>query len=127
MNSGGAYGREVILDVTAASSSSFTRRRIEEFLVDLCGQLRLERADLHFWDYDDPAERDAAPSHLRGVSAVQFVTTSTVVVHTLDDSRQVLINVFGCGEVDSAVVERVAVGHFGGRVASVHSIGRGHA
>lgn len=121
------YGREVLLDVVDADPAKFTRASIEEFLGRLCGALYLERADLHFWDYDTPEERAEAPAHLRGVSAVQFVTTSTVVVHTLDESKQVLINVFGCGEIDAAVVERVAVSHFGGRVAAMHSIERGRA
>lgn len=120
------YGREVLLDVVEADPSKFTRFDIEAFLAQLCHDLRLERADLHFWDYA-PEMRAEAPAHLKGVSAVQFVTTSTVVVHTLDVTRQVLINVFGCGEIDAAVVERVAIQHFGGRVASMHSIERGRA
>ncbi len=119
------YGREVLLDIVDANPEAFTRKAIEAFLIDLCATLRLERADLHFWDYEGPEEYDAAPAHLRGVSAVQFITTSTVVVHTIDVTRQVSVNVFGCGEIDAGAAERVVIRHFGGRVASMHSVERG--
>lgn len=56
---------------------------------------------------------------------MQFVTTSTVVVHTLDESRQVLVNVFGCGEIDERVACQVTAAWFGGKVGSMHSIERG--
>lgn len=121
------YGREVILDVYDANSALFTRSNIETYFIKLCDALRLERADLHFWDYDNDEERSAAPAHLKGVSAIQFVTTSSVVVHTLDETRQVLINVFGCGEIDAAVTERVTIEHFGGHIANIHSITRGYS
>ncbi len=119
------YGREILLDLVDCRPTAQNRSAIQAFLIELCDTLRLTRADLHFWDYEDPKEYAAAPAHLRGVSAVQFITTSDVVIHTVDDSRQVLINVFACGEVDAAVVERIAVRHFGGRIASMHSIERG--
>ena len=121
------YGREVILDVYDANSALFTRSHIESYFVKLCDALRLERADLHFWDYDDPEERAAAPAHLKGVSAIQFVTTSSVVIHTLDETRQVLVNVFGCGEIDASVVERITIEYFGGHVANMQSIARGYS
>lgn len=122
-----SYGREILLDVVEADPNKFTREYIEAYFEYLCNALRLKRATLHFWDYDTQEERDAAPAHLKGVSAVQFVTTSSIVVHTLDESRQVLVNVFACGEVDAAVVERATTSYFGGRVASMHSIERGHS
>lgn len=110
------YGREVILDVAGADVSKFQRRNIRAYLEDLCDKLGLERADLHFWGYDDAAERAKAPAHLQGESAVQFVTTSSIVVHTLDATRQVLINVFGCGEIDGQCVVNTTLDHFGGYV-----------
>lgn len=124
---GTSYGREVLLDVVEATPDKFTRENIKAYLEHLCSVLRLERADLHFWDYDDQADRDAAPPHLKGVSAVQFVTTSSIVLHTLDESRQILVNLFACGEVDAAVVERATIRFFGGRIASMHSIERGRS
>lgn len=119
------YGHEVIVDVREADVERFNRSSIETFLGVLCSGLRLERASFHFWDYETQEERDGAPAHLRGVSAVQFVMTSTIVIHTLDASRQVLLNVFACGEVDAEIVQRITLEAFGGRVASCHSIQRG--
>ena len=124
---GSSYGREVLVDVVCADPRRFTREHIENYLEHVCSRLRLERADLHFWDYDGPDERALAPPHLKGVSAVQFVTTSCIVIHTLDETRQVMVNVFACGEVDASVVERATTRFFGGHVACMHSIERGRA
>jgi len=120
-----SYGREIILDIDGCDIDTFTRPRIRDFLVELCDVLRLERADLHFWDYGDLEAKADAPAHLKGVSAVQFIMTSTIVVHTLDETKQVLINVFGCGEIDAAVVERITIKYFGGRIAKMYSLERG--
>lgn len=119
------YGHEVIVDVREADVERFNRPNIEKFLAELCNELGLERASFHFWEYETQRERDEAPAHLRGVSAVQFVTTSTIVIHTLDASEQVLLNVFACGDVDAAIVRRITLERFGGRIASCHSIQRG--
>lgn len=119
------YGHEVILDVVDADPTFFTRAHIRRYLIELCGHLGLEREDLHFWDYANPEEKARAPAHLKGTTAVQFVTTSSIVIHTLDDARQVLVNVFGCGDIDPDVVQVVTLWHFHGRVVRRHLIERG--
>lgn len=110
------YGKEVALDVRDADPSKFTRDAIEDFMVDLCGALGLVRGPLYFWDYENPDEKAEAPPHLKGTTAVQFVTTSSIVIHTLDDLRSVFLNVFACGEVSYEVVKTVTLKHFGGDV-----------
>lgn len=80
------YGYSSSLDMIKCDSSMFTRDSIEQFLIALCSEIDMEREDLHFWDYEnDPEGHAAAPAHLRGVSAVQFIRTSSVVIHTLDE------------------------------------------
>lgn len=121
------YGYSSIIDVVECDSANFTRERIESFLVVLCDAIDMEREDLHFWDYeDDPEGYAAAPAHLRGVSAVQFIKTSSIVIHSLDDLQTVFIDLFSCKQYDPEIVRRVVERHFAGRIRSSQTFVRGY-
>ena len=121
-----AYGMELILDLRNADVAKFSREAIDGYFETLCSALGLERADLHFWDYEEDEDaKAAAPPHLKGVSAIQFVTTSSIVVHTLDDLGAVLVNIFSCGTFDPEVAERITLKAFGGEVFCRQTIVRG--
>lgn len=101
------YGKELILDLHNCQCGRVTRNQLWIFFRDLCELISMEREDLHFWDYvgrDD--EYCEAPTHLKGTSAVQFIKTSNITIHTLDEMRRVYLNVFSCKpfEPDAVVV-----------------------
>jgi S-adenosylmethionine/arginine decarboxylase-like enzyme len=111
------YGYSTILDLVEADSTKFTRENIERFLAELCDRIDMVREDLYFWDYeDDPVGYAIAPAHLRGISAVQFIKTSSIVIHTLDDKKAVFIDLFSCKLYDPRILSDLAVLRFGGRV-----------
>ena len=119
------YGYSSVLDVVDCNPDTFTRDSIEQFVVGLCEAIDMEREDLHFWDYeDDPEGYAAAPAHLRGVSAVQFIKTSSIVIHTLDDLKVVFIDLFSCKEYEPYTVSAIAQSHFEGRVRSLKTFAR---
>ena len=120
------YGKELILDLHHCDPTTYaTRDQIESFIADLCAAIDMKREDLHWWDYEgEPAEYEAAPAHLKGTSAVQFITTSTIVIHTLDDLRRVYINIFSCKDFDAGAVMRMAVGHFKGEIVGQTELDR---
>lgn len=119
------YGYSSVLDVVECDSGTFTRESIERFMIELCDTIDMEREDLHFWDYEgDPEGYAAAPTHLRGVSAVQFIKTSSIVIHTLDDLRVVFIDLFSCKEYDPHVVKALVESHFKGEVLSFKTFAR---
>ena len=63
-----AYGMELVLDLKNADTSRFTRENIESYLEVLCTGLGLERAELHFWDYEgDEEAKKQAPSDSKGL------------------------------------------------------------
>jgi S-adenosylmethionine/arginine decarboxylase-like enzyme len=85
----------------------------------------MQREDIHFWDYkDDPEEKEKAPRHLKGTSCVQFITTSNITIHTLDDLKKVFINVFSCKDFNSKVVCDFTLEYFGGHVANLKEVKR---
>ncbi len=119
------YGYSSVLDVVECDSSTFTRVSIEEFLVALCDAIVMEREDLHFWDYEgDPEGYEVAPSHLRGVSAVQFIKTSSVVIHTLDELDTVFLDLFSCKPYDVNKVIGIVESHFKGDVYMCQTFAR---
>jgi len=91
------YGKELILDIHECNINMFTREKLCEFFEILCDKIDMERCDLYFWDYDDcPEEYKKASDHLKGRSAIQFISTSNITVHTLDVLKKVFINIFSC-------------------------------
>ncbi len=96
------YGTELILDLHECDASKFTRQGIESFFEELCDLINMERCDLHFWD-DVGVLVDEQQTHpkTKGTSAVQFILTSTIVVHTLELLQTVYVNVFSCKSFDT--------------------------
>ena len=119
------YGFELILDLHSCDAGKFTRKSIEEYMVAICEAIGMEREDLHFWDYEGvPAEDLPKEAHLLGTSAVQFITTSNIVIHTLDLLRAVYINIFTCKEFDEKVAEQITKEWFGAKECRAHFIER---
>ena len=109
----GKYGIELILDLHDCDKSKFTRDSITEYFERLCVLIDMQREALHFWDDEGVPEEDKQTSpHTQGTSAVQFILTSSIVIHTLDQPRAVYINIFSCKEYDPIVAEKFSVEWF---------------
>jgi S-adenosylmethionine decarboxylase len=97
-----AYGLELILDLHDCDVSRFNRRSIRSFVKELCELIDMERCVLHFWDdVGVPEEERQRNPKTKGTSAVQFILTSTVVIHTLDLLQIAFVNIFSCKEFDT--------------------------
>ena len=96
------YGKELILDLHDCDTGSFNREGIDEFFLQLCGLIDMQQCERFFWDYDGlPNEYENAPEHLKGTTAVQFITTSNITIHTLDVLKKAYVNIFSCKDFDS--------------------------
>ena len=102
-----AYGVELILDLHDCDSSRFTRSSIEDFFGELCELIDMKQCELYFWDDIGvlPEEQQTDP-RTKGTSAVQFILTSSIVIHTLDLMRAVYVNVFSCKAFDTSETAR---------------------
>ncbi len=108
------YGKELILDLHECDVNTFTRESIGAFFDVLCTSIGMKVEDRHFWDDEGlaPEECQTNPKTC-GVSAVQFILTSTIVVHSLTKLRKVYINVFSCKDFDQSEALKLAVKWFG--------------
>lgn len=91
------YGYELILDLHNCDPETFNRRSIDTFFTKLCDAIDMEKCEVHFWDdVGVPPEEQQTEPHTKGTSAVCFILTSTIVVHTLDILKAVYVNIFSC-------------------------------
>lgn len=117
------YGQELILDLHECKPETFTAKNIEEFCLKLCEVIDMNPEDFHIWA-SDPADYDTDPPHLHGVSAVQFITTSNLTIHTLPKLGQAYINIFSCKGFDADVAAEFTKDWFNGEIVSQHVIER---
>ncbi len=91
------YGEELVMDLHDCKIKRHTRKNIKKYFIELCKLIDMKRGPLHFWDYKG-AEKEykVAPPHLKGISAVQFIYTSNITIHTLDDMKNLYVNIFSC-------------------------------
>ena len=120
-----AYGKELIIDMHKCDKYYFNRRNINNFFDLVCKATDMKKEKLCWWDdLYTPAEEKQTEPHLAGTSAVQFIKTSNITIHTLDLLGNVYINFFSCKSYDSRKVIRIAKKIFKGKVVSVVIIER---
>ncbi len=112
------YGKELILDIHNSNPEKFNRRSLRKYLKGVCELIKMERCKIVWWDdlHTPESEKETEP-HLVGTTAVQFIKTSNITIHSLDILRRVYINIFSCKDFDSSAAVRFSVEFFGGKVA----------
>ena len=131
------YGKELILDLVNCNSDKFNRKDISEYYRQVMILANVEAGDLHFWDYEGfwrnlwwrlfyPEElKENAPSHIKGTTAVQFILTSSIVIHALDDLKTLYVNLFSCDDFDDLRIREFTEQYFEGLVVQSKTISRG--
>lgn len=94
------YGVELILDLHECDPSTFTKDHLERYIVEVCSLIDMERHGEPMYWLDD-----SGIPHLNGVSAVQFIKTSTLVLHCMDIMKVSYVNIFSCKEFDTEVAK----------------------
>lgn len=108
-----AYGYELVMDLHRCDPALFTRASLEGYFKRVCNGIGMKREDLHFWDDQGlPPEKCQTNPKTKGTSAVQFIITSSIVVHCLDLLKAVYVNVFSCKPYDRDFVEAITITWF---------------
>jgi len=119
------YRKELILDLVHCNPVLFTRKVIRVYFKKVCILIDMERGKLCWWDdlYTPEEEKETEP-HLVGTSAVQFIRTSNITIHTLDILKRVYINIFSCKDFDEKVAIAFSKDWFQGDIKSKKIIRR---
>ena len=119
------YGFELIIDLHGCDISTFNRESLDGYFEKLCKAIDMKKCERYFWDdVGLPEEQKQTSPHTKGSSAVQFILTSSIVIHTLDLLEAVYINIFSCKSFDAKVAERITKEWFGAKECSSHLIER---
>lgn len=119
------YGKELVLDLHNCNAKKFKRITIKKFFRDLCSLIDMRPCELFWWDdYGLPPEECQSEPHLKGTSAVQFIMTSNITIHTLDLLGSVYLNIFSCKDFDAKKATEFSRKFFEGKVAKVTTIDR---
>lgn len=120
------YGKELILDLSDCDVETFTRESIGNYFDELCKLIDMQAEDRYFWDDEGlPPEQCQTNPKTCGVSAVQFILTSTIVVHSLTKLRQVFINIFSCKDFRVDLARDLTLRWFGAGTYNETTVIRG--
>lgn len=101
------YGIELILDMHKCDTSTFTKENLSKYFIELCELMGMKpHGEPMFW------HDDSNRPHLKGVSGIQFIETSNIVVHALELLETVFVNIFSCKEFDTKVAEEFTKNFF---------------
>lgn len=119
------YGFELIMDLHGCDISKFNRESLDGYFEKVCKAIDMQKCERYWWDdVGVPKEERQTSPHTKGTSAVQFILTSTIVVHTLDELKAVYVNVFSCKSFDREVAEQVTKDWFSAKENKTHFIER---
>ena len=119
------YGFELLLDLHGCDVSKFNRSSLRKYFARLCKAIDMKRCELYFWDdVSVPVKEKQTLPHTKGTSAVQFILTSNITIHTLDLLKAAYINVFSCKAYDSKVAEKITKEWFGAKKCNARFIER---
>ncbi len=92
----GDFGMELAIDLHHCGSDKMTISSLLDFLKQL---LVISDMTAH----GDPVIWDARESdelHIKGYSIIQLIKTSSIVIHTMDKTNLICINLFSCKPFD---------------------------
>ena len=113
------YGHELILDIHNCNPETFNRNSLKGFFKTLCILINMERGELYFWDdFRVPIEKRQTNPKTMGTSAVQFILTSNITIHTLYKLKSVYLNIFSCKEFEPRIIEDFSIKWFEGKIVS---------
>jgi S-adenosylmethionine decarboxylase len=119
------YGFELILDLHNCSVDTFNRKSIDLFFKHICAAIKMKRCKRYFWDdIGVPLEEQQFLPHTKGTSAVQFILTSTIVIHTLEILQSAYVNIFSCKKFDHKLAKNVTKDWFKAKECRSHFIER---
>ena len=101
------YGKELILDLHGCDIITFNKNSINRFFIELCDLIKMERVQSHWWE-----DHEATEKHLQGISAIQFIKTSNITIHTITLMSNVYLNIFSCSDFDPKEAEKFSKNFF---------------
>ena len=111
------YGMELVLDLHECDVSTFNRESLDKYFGELCEAIDMTQCERFWWDdIGVPEEEQQQSPHTKGTSAVQFILTSSIVIHTLELTGKAYVNIFSCKAFNTGMATEMTKLHFAGTV-----------
>ncbi len=121
----GIYGKEVLLDCYECDVGKFNRTELRKFFTKLVNLLGMKKGDLHYWDdWRVPMNQRQTKLETTGTTAVQFMLTSNITVHSLDKLARVYVNIFSCKDFCEGKVKTFVQEWFSAKSVRMHVVYR---
>lgn len=117
------YGQEVIIDIHGVPPEFFNKNDVRKFTEALCDAIGMKRGPNYVWGDDNELGTMHNPK-ADGISCVQFLYSSSITMHAIDELQKVFINVFSCKTFDSEIVKKFVEEKIGGQIVSFHDFKR---
>jgi len=114
----GSFGLEAVLDF---HDCDFTHEDIISFVPEIVRIADMEAHDEPIVWEDDESE----DLHLRGISIFQWIKTSNIVVHALDHTKLVMLNLFSCKPFDPVAIADFGQQYLKAKRVSMQRVPRG--
>ena len=119
----GDYGQELILDIHGVPMNKYKGKHIKEFASKLCGEIGMISGPIYVWGSDKSLGTMHNPK-ADGISCIQFLHSSSILIHAIDTLNRVFINIFSCERFDPDKAEKFALKYFEGEIKKRHNIVR---
>lgn len=127
------YGKELLLDLHYCKTR-FNRRNIRMFFRQLCIEIDMQAERICWWDdHGVPKELRQTRDHTKGTTAamkmynkinIQFILTSNITIHTLDNLKSAYINIFSCKDFNAQDAMLFSEDYWKGKVVNFQTVDR---
>jgi len=117
------YGQEVIIDLHNVNPDFFQMKHVRHYAEKLCEIIKMKKGPIYVWG-DDKSLGTMHNPKADGISCVQFLYTSSITIHALDELQKVFVNIFSCRQFDADKAMKFTMQHIGGDLARFHNIKR---
>lgn len=115
------YGKEIILDLNECDVTKFNKYHLDMYFKELCKLIKMERHGEPIWWED----WETCEEHIRGITGLQFISTSDIRIHTLDMLKVIYLNIFSCKDFDPDIAIEFTRKFFKGKIKNCQVIWRG--
>lgn len=120
------YGVETIIDLYDCDITKFNRKNIRQYFSQVCKLLDVSPEDYYFWDdFRVPKDKQQTNPKTKGTTAIQFILTSNITIHTLDLIGTVFVNIFSCKSYDIEEATSFTAKFFGAQAHKSTTVERG--
>lgn len=116
---GSSYGMEAVLDIHDVPIEFFDDKNVRRFAEKLCDEIGMTKGPIYLWG-DNKALGTMNDPKADGISVCQFLHSSSITIHAIDEFKKVFINVFSCKSFPADTVREFAEENVGGTIVSFH-------